>query len=127
MQQRSPEKTRDTRKGRSDNYMEARNAILQRSKQPGAAKHMWLEVAEGAQPEALDYLIHASNDESTVPPFAVEVYRGGLLESYEASRDELRKRSVMPEDLRQRIVQAQRASGLIDRMLSETSPSHAAL
>lgn len=118
---------RSTRKGATDNYMEARNAILSRSKVPGAAEYMWLEVQEGRQPDAFDYIIHASNDAKSVPPFSIELYKGGQLESYEVNRDVIRERAVMPEELRQRIVQSQKASEMIDSLVRAPAAAHASI
>lgn len=109
---------RNTRKGSADNYQEARSAILARAKNPNAASLMWLEVVEGKQTDAIDYVIHASAEASSVPPFAVEVYKDGLIQSYEVSAETIKENAVMPEELRQRIVQAQKAGGIIDKMLS---------
>lgn len=117
---------RNTRKGSSDNYQEARSAIQARAKNPNAATFMWLEVAEGKQPEAIDYVIHASAEASSVPPFAIEVYKDGVIQSYEVRADAIRENALMPEELRQRIVQAQKAGGLIDKMLTSERSATAA-
>lgn len=118
---------RNTRKGHTDSYMEARTAILDRSKNPAASEYMWLEVTEGKQPESMNYVIHASSEATSVPPFAIEVYRRGELDSYEVRRDVIRERAVMPEELRHRMVQAQKAANLIDRMVAPAASSSLAM
>lgn len=107
---------RMTQKGETDNYTEAKNAISQRAGHPEATEYMWLEVSEGKKADAIAYAIHASNDASSVPPFAIETYKRGQLESYEIRKDTIHSYMLMPEETRQSIIKAQKASDLIDRV-----------
>jgi hypothetical protein len=102
--------------------MEARGAILKYGKTDGAPEFMWLEVRESATSgsDSLDYEVHASKDSTSVPPFAIETYRRGVLEDYEPRADVIRERALIPEELRVRIVQSQRATSLIDRAQSQS-------
>lgn len=118
-------KQRMTRKGRADTYTEARSALLGRACVPGASEFMWLEVVEGQQPESIDFVIHADRDVRNVPPFAIEVYRHGELQSFEPARTVIHSHALMPEDLRCRIVAAQRAASLIGRVMGEAAQATA--
>lgn len=101
---------RSTRKAQSDNYFEARKAMQQKL---AAAPFSWLEVVEGKIADSVEYVIHASTKEASVPPFAVEVYTEGRLQSYETDRAKLLEKSVMPEEMRQRIVNSQLAAAAV--------------
>lgn len=116
---------RTTRKGVTDNYTEAKNAILQRAGHPNATEYMWIEVSEGKREDSMDYVLHASNDASSVPPFSIETYKRGQLENYEVRKDTIKEYMLMPEETRQAIVQAQKASDLVDRV-SQKAVAYAA-
>lgn len=122
----TPLEARTTRRGVSDSYMEARNAILARVKTGLGPQFMWLEVVEGKAADSMDYVIHASDDRNRVPPFAIEVYDGGRLDRYEVNREAIREFAIMPEELRKRIVLSQRASNLIDRAVQSRMAASAA-
>lgn len=103
---------RPSRKGQTDNYFEARKALgTQRFKD---SAHAWLEVIEGAEPDTVNYVLHASSNAAHVPPFAVEYYKDGRLQSYEVSQSRLLELSVMPEEVRAGMVRAQTATSAIE-------------
>lgn len=86
---------------------------------------MWLEVSEGVRADTLNYAIHASEYASSVPAFAVEVYNAGRLETFEISQEVIRSNALIPEDLRCRMIRAQEASGLLERMTCSTGAAMA--
>lgn len=110
---------RPSRKAQSDDYFKAAGAL--KSDRLKEFTFVWLEVVEGKKPDAIDYVIHASNNAAAVPPFAVEHYEKGDLQGYEPSKQAIAERSIMPEELRARIVQAQMATSVI----SMSEPKHA--
>lgn len=104
---------RPSRKAQSDDYFTCSAAL--KSDRLKDFKFAWLEVVEGTKPDAIAYVIHASNNAAAVPPFAVEHYEDRKLQGYEPSKQVLCERARMSEDVRARIVQAQMAISTVSQ------------